>query len=221
MKFLTKLLVYFHQTQGMCLLTLVVSLPSLKPPSCGKHVTYLDCDKRATSFQVGIFYCALYIVAFGTGGTKPNISTMGADQFDDFEPNERAQKLTFFNWWMFSIFFGTLFSNTFIVYIQDNVGWGLGYFIATSALFVALIVFVIGTPIYRHKRMTESPFTNMARVLVAAARKRNVVVPVDPEELYELTSNEYSCSGKHRIDHSSSLRLFYSSSMTCFISADY
>ncbi|KAI3760198.1 hypothetical protein L1987_50589 [Smallanthus sonchifolius] len=51
---------------GMCLLTLVVSLPSLKPPSCGKHVTYLDCDKRASSFQVGIFYCALYIVAVET-----------------------------------------------------------------------------------------------------------------------------------------------------------
>ncbi|KAJ0699041.1 putative proton-dependent oligopeptide transporter family, MFS transporter superfamily [Helianthus annuus] len=191
---------------GMCLLTLVVSLPSLKPPSCGKHVTYLDCDKRASSFQVGIFYCALYIVAVGTGGTKPNISTMGADQFDDFEPNEKAQKLTFFNWWMFSIFFGTLFSNTFLVYIQDNVGWALGYVISTLALFVAIIMFIIGTPIYRHKPMTESPFTNMAKVLVAAVRKRNVVVPVDPEELYELTLDEYCGSRKHRIDHSSSLR---------------
>ena len=111
----------------MCLLTLVVSLPSLKPPSCGKYVTYLDCDKRASSFQVGIFYCALYIIALGTGGTKPNISTMGADQFDDSEPKEKAHKLSFFNWWMFSVFFGSLFANTFLVYIQDNVGWGVGY----------------------------------------------------------------------------------------------
>ncbi|XP_024980977.1 protein NRT1/ PTR FAMILY 5.2-like [Cynara cardunculus var. scolymus] len=134
---------------GMCLLTLVVSLSSLKPPSCGKHVSYLDCDKRASSFQVGIFYCALYIIAIGTGGTKPNISTMGADQFDDFEPKERAQKLTFFNWWMFSIFFGTLFSNTFLVYIQDTVGWGLGYGIPTLALLVAIIAFKQGTTLIR------------------------------------------------------------------------
>ncbi|XP_061376374.1 protein NRT1/ PTR FAMILY 5.2-like isoform X2 [Gastrolobium bilobum] len=46
---------------------------------------------------------------------------MGADQFDEFEPKERSHKLSFFNWWFFSIFFGTLFSNTFLVYIQDKV----------------------------------------------------------------------------------------------------
>ena len=190
----------------MSLLTLVVSLSSLKPPSCGKHVNYQDCDKRASSFQVGIFYCALYIIAIGTGGTKPNISTMGADQFDDFEPKERAHKLTFFNWWMFSIFFGTLFSNTFLVYIQDNVGWGLGYAIPTISLLVAIIAFVFGTPIYRHKPKAESPFTTMAKVLVATIRKRNVIVPLDPKELYELSLDEYSSPGKNRIDHSSSLR---------------
>ncbi|KAI3806090.1 hypothetical protein L1987_21982 [Smallanthus sonchifolius] len=89
------------------------------------------------------------------------------------------------------------------LYIQDNVGWGLGYVISTLALFVAIIVFIIGTPTYRNKPMTESPFTNMVKVLVAAVRKRNVVIPVDLEELYELTLDEYSGYGKHRIDHSS------------------
>ncbi|KAI7726367.1 hypothetical protein M8C21_025957, partial [Ambrosia artemisiifolia] len=161
---------------GMCLLTLVVSLPSLKPPTCG------------------------------TGGTKPNISTMGADQFDDFEPKERAHKLTFFNWWVFSVFLGTLFSSTFLVYIQDTVDWGLGYGIPTVALLVAIIAFVFGTPVYRHKPRVESPFTRMAKVLVAAARKWNVNVPVDPKDLYELNLDEYASPGKYRIDHSSSLR---------------
>nr|XP_043637560.1 protein NRT1/ PTR FAMILY 5.2-like [Erigeron canadensis] len=193
---------------GMFLLTLVVSIPSLKPPSCGKHVSYLDCNKRASSFQVGIFYFALYIIAIGTGGTKPNISTMGADQFDDFEPKERAHKLSFFNWWMFSIFFGTLFSSTFLVYIQDNVGWGLGYGIPTLALLVAIIGFVLGTPNYRHKPRTGSPFTRMAQVLVATARKKDVIIPDDPKELYELTLDEYASPGKYRLDHSSSLRFF-------------
>ncbi|XP_071741258.1 protein NRT1/ PTR FAMILY 5.2-like [Rutidosis leptorrhynchoides] len=191
---------------GMSLLTVVVSLPSLKPPTCGKHVSYLDCDKRASSFQVGIFYCALYIIAIGTGGTKPNISTMGADQFDDFEPKEKAHKLTFFNWWMFSIFFGTLFAYTFLVYIQDNVGWGLGYGISTFTLVVSIVIFIIGTPTYRHKPRAESPLTRMAKVLVASVRKWNVVVPIDPKELYEMTFDDYSGRGKYRIEHSSSLR---------------
>ncbi|KAJ8639164.1 hypothetical protein MRB53_015858 [Persea americana] len=98
---------------GMCLLTLAVSLDSLKPPPCANNA---DC-KSASTLQLGVFFCALYILAIGTGGTKPNILTIGADQFDDFEPKERAHKLSF-NWWMFSIFLGTFFANTVLVFLN-------------------------------------------------------------------------------------------------------
>lgn len=191
----------------MILLTLVVSLPALRPPSCGKEVKGELCDKKASSLQIGVFYLALYIIAIGTGGTKPNISTMGADQFDDYEPNERFQKLSFFNWWMFSIFLGTLFSNTFLVYIQDNVGWAIGYGLPTAGLAVSITVFIIGTRFYRHKPPSGSPLTQMARVLVASLRKWRVVVPDEPKELHELPLDHYSGSGQFRLDHSSSLRL--------------
>ncbi|KAK9945013.1 hypothetical protein M0R45_010545 [Rubus argutus] len=83
---------------GMSLLTLVVSVPAMRPPSCCHGIKEEDCTLRASPLQVGIFYCALYMIAIGTGGTKPNISTMGADQFDSFEPKEKDQKLSFFNW---------------------------------------------------------------------------------------------------------------------------
>ncbi|TYH64185.1 hypothetical protein ES332_D07G248500v1 [Gossypium tomentosum] len=191
---------------GMCLLTLVVSVPALRPPSCGHGYKAINCNKRASGFQKGIFYCALYIIAVGTGGTKPNISTMGADQFDDFEPKERVQKLSFFNWWMFSIFFGTLFSNTFLIYIQDNVGWSLGYGIPTIGLLVSVLVFLVGTPFYRHKLPLGSPFTRIFQVLVAAVRKWNMPVPTDPKELHELSLEEYSKSKQFRIDYTPSLR---------------
>lgn len=194
----------------MGLLTLAVSLPALKPPSCGHGVKDEDCDKRASTFQVAIFYLALYIIAAGTGGTKPNISTMGADQFDDFEPKERIQKLSFFNWWMFSIFFGTLFSNTFLVYIQDTVGWSLGYGLPTLGLAISVSVFLVGTPFYRHKVPSGSPFTRMFMVLVAAVKKRKVDVPNDPKELHELNLDEYAKSRTFRIDHTPSLRSFSS-----------
>ncbi|KAL5792697.1 hypothetical protein ACOSP7_001291 [Xanthoceras sorbifolium] len=187
---------------GMSLLTLAVSVPALKPPSCVKED---DCNK-ASALQTGIFYCALYIIAVGTGGTKPNISTMGADQFDDFEPKERKHKLSFFNWWMFSIFFGTLFSNTFLIYIQDNVGWTLGYGLPTIGLLVSVLVFLVGTPFYRHKLPSGSPFTRILQVLVAAATKWKEPVPNDPKVLHELSLEHYSKSKKFRIDHTPSLR---------------
>ncbi|KAK5818674.1 hypothetical protein PVK06_023617 [Gossypium arboreum] len=190
----------------MSLLTLAVSLPALRPPSCGHGIKEEACNKRASDLQKGVFYCALYIIAIGTGGTKPNISTMGADQFDDFAPKERVQKLSFFNWWMFSIFFGTLFSNTFLIYIQDNVGWSLGYGLPAAGLLVSVLVFLVGTPHYRHKLALGSPLTTIFQVLVAAVRKWNVPVPSDPKELHELSLEEYTKSKKFRIEYTPSLR---------------
>ncbi|KAI6705362.1 hypothetical protein NL676_008324 [Syzygium grande] len=189
---------------GMSVLTLAVSLPGLKPPQCSE--ANVDNCKKASTLQLAIFYGALYTLAVGTGGTKPNISTMGADQFDDFDTKEKAHKLSFFNWWMFSVFFGTLFANTVLVYIQDNVGWALGYGLPTLGLAVSVAIFLAGTPMYRHRVPAGSPFTRMARVIVAAARKWRVRVPSDPKELYELDLQEYASKGKYRIDSTPTLR---------------
>ena len=176
---------------GMILLTMAVSLPSLKPAKCGLGTADPNCDHKATSVQLGVFFLALYILAVGTGGTKPNISTIGADQFDEHEPRERKQKLSFFNWWMFSIFFGTLFANTVLVYIQDKIGWTVGYALPTAGLAVSIAVFSAGTPFYRHKPTSESSFAKMAGVIVAAVRKCGVPAPVDPRDLHELDPNQY------------------------------
>ncbi|XP_027363790.1 protein NRT1/ PTR FAMILY 5.2-like isoform X2 [Abrus precatorius] len=188
----------------MSLLTLAVSLPSLKPPQCFE-VDVTKCEKAST-LQLAVFYGALYTLAVGTGGTKPNISTIGADQFDDFHPKEKKHKLSFFNWWMFSIFFGTLFANTVLVYIQDNVGWTLGYALPTLGLLVSIMIFLAGTPFYRHKVPAGSTFTRMARVIVAALRKWQVPVPRDTKELYELDAEEYVKKGSYRIHSTPTLR---------------
>ncbi|XP_062204951.1 protein NRT1/ PTR FAMILY 5.2-like isoform X2 [Phragmites australis] len=176
----------------MILLTLAVSLPALRPPECGAGTADPNCKQKATSVQLGVFFLALYILAVGTGGTKPNISTIGADQFDDSHPRERRHKLSFFNWWMFSIFFGTLFANTVLVYIQDNVGWTVGYVLPTAGLAISIAIFTAGTRFYRHKPTSESPFAKMARVIVAAARKCAVAAPVDPRDLHELDAEHYA-----------------------------
>ncbi|KAK6138751.1 hypothetical protein DH2020_027502 [Rehmannia glutinosa] len=199
--FLIASAIYF---MGMCLLTLAVSVPGLRPPPCN-NTNASDCSK-ATTLELAVFYSALYILAIGTGGTKPNISTIGADQFDDFDPKEKAQKLSFFNWWMFSIFIGILFGNTVLVYIQDNVGWALGYGIPTAGLAFAITVFLIGTPFYRHKKPNGSPFTRMARVIVAALRKWKVHIPQDSRELHEFHEEVYTKKGKFKLESTTTLR---------------
>ncbi|CAA7410521.1 unnamed protein product [Spirodela intermedia] len=191
---------------GMCLLVLAVSLPALKPPVCSNIADPSGCEKTST-LQLGFFFFALYLLAVGTGGTKPNISTIGADQFDEFDPKEKSHKLSFFNWWMFSIFIGTLFANSVLVYIQDNVGWTVGYTLPTVGLAISIVIFLAGTPFYRHKIPAGSPFTRMTRVIVAAVRKSRVRLPDDPKELHELDGETYAKKARFRIDSTPSLRL--------------
>lgn len=193
----------------MCLLTLAVSVPGLRPPPCNNTNTTAHHCPKATAPELAAFYTALYTLAIGTGGTKPNISTIGADQFDDFDPKEKARKLSFFSWWMFSIFFGILFGNTVLVYIQDNVGWPLGYGIPTVGLALAITVFLMGSPFYRHKKPGGSPFTRMARVIVAALSKWRVTVPQDSRDLYELDGEEYNKKGKFKLQSTSNLRFVF------------
>ena len=195
----------------MCLLTLAVSLPTLRPTPCAVGIEKQDCQKPS-SLQIGIFFFALYTIAAGTGGIKPNISTLGADQFDEFEPKERSQKLSFFNWWVFCIITGGILAETGLVYIQDNVGFALGYGIPTILLVFSTLVFLFGTPLYRHRLPSGSPLIRMVQVFVAALRKRKLNAPNDPKELHEVSIEEYTTSkGRYRINHSSSLRLVISS----------
>jgi len=184
----------------MILLTLAVSVPPLKPSRCTAN-----CEPAST-LQLGAFFGGLYILALGTGGTKPNISTIAADQFDDFDMKERTHKLSFFNWWMFSIFLGTLFANTVLVYLDDNVGWTVGYGLSTLGLLVSVLIFLAGTPFYRHKLPQGSPFTKMARVIVAATMKWRVPIPNDPREFHEWDMEVYEDKRKFRIDSTSSMR---------------
>lgn len=181
---------------GMVLLTMAVSLKFLKP-TCANGV----CNKASTS-QIAFFYSALYIIAVGSGGTKPNISTFGADQFDDFNAKEKELKVSFFNWWMFSSFLGALFATLGLVYIQENLGWGLGYGIPTVGLLLSLFIFYIGTPIYRHKvRKSKSPARDLIRVPIAAFKNRKLTLPTQPSELHELELQHYSSSGKRQVHH--------------------
>lgn len=191
----------------MGLLTMAVSLPSLKPPTCAANVKEDECILKPSAFQQAVFFFALYVIALGNGGTKPNISSMGADQFDDIQPKEKAQKMSFFNWWMFSVFIGSFIANTVVVYIQDNFSWGMGYAIQTIGLGFAICLFLVGTPFYRHKKPQGSSYGKVFKVLVAALRKWWVHIPSDPKELHELTLEEYRKMEKYRIDNSPALRL--------------
>ncbi|CAN6281618.1 unnamed protein product [Urochloa humidicola] len=185
---------------GMSVLTLSASVPMLMPPSCEGSI----CPS-ASPFQYTVFFLGLYLIALGTGGIKPCVSSFGADQFDDTDPAERIQKGSFFNWFYFSINIGALISSSFLVWVQDNVGWGLGFGIPTVFMGLAIISFFSGTSIYRFQKPGGSPITRVCQVVVASLRKWNVHVPEDSSLLYELPDGVSAIEGSRQLAHTDEL----------------
>ena len=187
--------------QGMTILALSASVHGLKPLCDDKHVCH------PTSLQLRVFYIGLYLIALGTGGIKPCVSSYGADQFDDSDESEKKSKSSFFNWFYLSINIGALVAATVLVWIQTNVSWGWGFGIPAAAMAIAVVSFFSGTRLYRNVRPSGSPFTRIFQVLVASIRKSRVEVPRDKSLLYETNTVEASViKGSRKLDHTDKLR---------------
>uniref|UniRef100_A0A1D1Z7N0 Peptide transporter PTR2 n=1 Tax=Anthurium amnicola TaxID=1678845 RepID=A0A1D1Z7N0_9ARAE len=186
---------------GMCTLTLSASVPAFKPPPCVGNI----CPE-ATAAQYAVFFVGLYLIALGTGGIKPCVSSFGADQFDDTDSRERVKKGSFFNWFYFSINIGALISSSFLVWVQDNWGWGLGFGIPTLFMGIAIGSFFLGTPLYRFQKPGGSPITRVCQVVVASLRKWNVSVPFDSSLLYEVPDKSSAIKGSRKLEHSDELK---------------
>jgi peptide/histidine transporter 3/4 len=48
--------------------------------SAGDSSLHPPAGEAATGSQLGFFWAAMYLIAVGTGGIKPCVSTFGADQ---------------------------------------------------------------------------------------------------------------------------------------------
>ncbi|KAF9598397.1 hypothetical protein IFM89_027830 [Coptis chinensis] len=158
----------FISLLGLLLLTLTASLQSLRPQLCNKAL--LETCETPSQFQFAILFSAMTLVALGMGGTRFTIAAMGADQFD-----KAKDQGTFFNWYFFTLYLALVIGITAIVYVEDNVGWGLGFGLCLGINAVGLAVFLLGKRYYRHIKPRGSPFTNLARVVVAAIRKKKVL----------------------------------------------
>lgn len=192
--------------QGVTLLTISTTIPSLRPPKCTPNS---ESCIPASGKQFTVLYLALYLTALGTGGLKSSVSGFGSDQFDESDGKEKKQMIKFFNWFFFFINTGSLGAVTILVYIQDNVGREWGYGICACAIVFGLLVFLSGTKRYRFKKLVGSPLTQIATVFVAAWRKRRLDLPSDPSLLFNVSTaaaESQTKKKKQKLPHSKEFR---------------
>ena len=100
-------------------------------------VSSLLAGRGAQGAALGAFFASQLVTALAFGGIKPNVSAMGADQFDDYDAKGRplTDKERFFTWYYFFINLGALLASTVLVYVQTNVSWTLGFALPTAGGF--------------------------------------------------------------------------------------
>lgn len=151
-------------------MTLTAGIHQLRPLTCNDRP---NCE-HPQSWQLGVLFTALGLLSIGAGGIRPCNIAFGADQFDTNTEKGRVSLETFFNWWYFTFTIALVVALTAVVYIQTNVSWTLGFAIPTICLAFSITIFLLGRHTYICKKPQGSIFTDMAKVIAAACRKRNV-----------------------------------------------
>ncbi|KAL6012824.1 hypothetical protein ACLOJK_003313 [Asimina triloba] len=192
------------------------SLDCLLPPPCLNQLDLKTCPP-ATTGQSALLYIALGLIALGTGGIKPRVSSFGADQFDEADKEEASQKYAFFNWFFFAINMGELIGITFLVYVQVTQGWGWGFGAPAGVMFLSVLILVAGFRLYRYQKPMGSAFTRFVQVMVAAVRNHlNGVEGGDGTQLYEVETTESDIVGARKLPHtrqySGRIRVLYKDS---------
>ncbi|XP_017982980.1 PREDICTED: protein NRT1/ PTR FAMILY 2.7 [Theobroma cacao] len=168
---------------GTGFLALTATLNSLRPQPCNDGG--ISFCKAPLKIQFLVLYAGIALATIGLGGTRFSLATMGANQFH--KPQEQG---SFFNWYFFTLYTASVVSSTAIVYIEDNVSWGLGFGVCVAANFIGLAIFLLGNRFYLHDKPQGSPFMNIARVPVAAFKKRNLPLSSTSHDYYNEPTNQ-------------------------------
>ncbi|KAG1364031.1 Protein NRT1/ PTR FAMILY 5.8 [Cocos nucifera] len=158
-------------------------------------------------------FIPLYLISIGQGGYNPSLQAFGADQLEIEEnlpcskEDKTNKKSLFFQWWYFGICGGSLLGNSIMSYIQDTLGWVLGFAIPTGAMAISVACFLCGARFYVHKQLQldNRPKDNsIVQALKAAAKNimnRRLRLPSRDDDVAELELQEkplrdddFSCS---------------------------
>ncbi|KAL7245100.1 hypothetical protein ACSBR2_000439 [Camellia fascicularis] len=190
-RFKTCILFGSIEVVGYTLLTSQAHFSELRPFPC-KDVppSKMGQCEAASGSQVAILFAGLYLVAFGNSGVKAALPSLGADQFDERDPQEAASLSSFFNWLLFSITGGAIFGVTFLVWISTNQGWDWSFGVCTLAVLMAFLFLGMGKSVYRNNVPKGSPIVRILQVFVAAIRNRKLPIPETTKELHEIYDKE-------------------------------
>ncbi|KAJ4830762.1 hypothetical protein Tsubulata_020796 [Turnera subulata] len=152
--------------QGMVLLWLTAMIPDARPSPCPK---LSDTCEGATTLQLLFLYSSFFFMSIGAGGIRSSSLAFGADQLSNGSTHGGIFE-SFFSWYYVSNSVSALFGITFVVYIQENLGWKVGFGVPLLLMFISFVPFILCSPFYVKSKPKAGLLTGLAQVVVACFR---------------------------------------------------
>nr|DAD31062.1 TPA_asm: hypothetical protein HUJ06_009913 [Nelumbo nucifera] len=135
---------------------------------------------RSKTSSSASLYWSLYLISVGQGGYNPCLQAFAADQPEnddddlsctsDDDQSCDSKKSPFFQWWYFGICSGSLLGVSLMSYIQDTIGWGLGFAIPTVAMVLSIACFSTGTRFYIYKQQPNGGDKNKLETIIQSIK---------------------------------------------------
>ncbi|KAK7259022.1 hypothetical protein RIF29_24616 [Crotalaria pallida] len=166
---------------GLTVLWLTATIPELRP-SCE---TLNQICNSANAAQLAVLFLSLVLISIGAGCVRPCSIAFGADQLSIKEHSYDERLLdSYFNWYYTSIGVSTLVAFSVIVYIQENLGWKIGFGVPAILMFISAFSFIAGSPYYVKVNARKSLLTSFAQVVVVATKNRKLNLHECSSDLY-------------------------------------
>ncbi|XP_073300981.1 protein NRT1/ PTR FAMILY 1.2-like [Primulina huaijiensis] len=167
---------------GMILLWLTTVITNAKPPPCDESSTHC-CSPTVPQFA---FLCSsLGLMSIGAGGVRSSSLAFGANQLrKGIFKKASCVKDSYFSWYYMFTTVSVLLAYTCVVYIQDNLGWRVGFAIPALLMLLAVFVFFSASSWYIKPDYKTSLLKNLVKVVVASYRNRHLKLSDRTDVLY-------------------------------------
>ncbi|KAG8379974.1 hypothetical protein BUALT_Bualt07G0145300 [Buddleja alternifolia] len=160
---------------GMIQLWLTAMISRARPPPCDQFTQHCT---SASPAQYSLLLSSFGLMSIGAGGIRPCSLAFGADQLDNRNNlnNDRVLE-SYFGWYYASAAVSVLIALTGIVYIQEHMGWKVGFGVPAILMFFSALLFFLAFPLYIKQKASKSLFTGFVQVIVVAYKNRGIAFP--------------------------------------------
>ncbi|RDX92147.1 Protein NRT1/ PTR FAMILY 1.2, partial [Mucuna pruriens] len=157
---------------GTLLLWLTAMIPQLSP-SCDQITK--SCSSPTTA-QLAFLYVSLGLMAVGSGGVRTSSLALGIDQIGNEDTDAHIRE-SYFSWSYAVSAVASLIGMTILVYLQENLGWKVGFGVPVVLMFMSMVSFFLPSSFYVKLEVKGNVISNCARVVVASCKNKHLSLP--------------------------------------------